>query len=219
MSEKQAEVEIEVENDDDEDNEEQTETKPAKKDNQQQQRINITKKKTKELTEAEKKQILEDARNGVENEFFQVKATKTGKPRIVVRRTTLSQQLLNEANETQPIQLPRRYMTDNQLLLEHVINLETSFNKLRSKHKKLKKRYNELEGYLYNDNDDNDNDKNDSQPNQELSQEEVRQLYVKQQQQAQQQQQQTQQQPLEQPQQQQYVQRRYVKSWRELGNQ
>ncbi|MBR6253213.1 MAG: hypothetical protein IKR04_05195, partial [Clostridia bacterium] len=100
------------------------------------------------------------------------------------------------------------YITDNQLLLEHVINLETSFNKLRSKHKKLKKRYNELEGYLYNDNDD-DNDEvsaeqHDKTPKTNINEQEQEQPKPHEQQQ-----------PQPQPQ----VQYRYVRSWRQLGNQ
>ena len=205
------EIEIEVEDDNDDEKEEKEENEVLSDAKVKPKRINITKKKTKELTEDEKKQILEDARNGIENEFFEVKSTKTGKPRIVVRRTTLSEQFIREANESQPRELPRKYITDNQLLLEHVINLETSFNKLRSKHKKLKKRYNELEGYLYNDNDDDDND-NDEAPKTNLSQTEKQQNNINEQPQEQE----PPQQPQPQPQQVQY---RYVKSWRQLGNQ
>ena len=136
------------------------------------------------MTEDEKRQLIDDARKGIKNPYFEVKPTKTGKPRISVRRTTLSEQLIDDANEHQPIQLPRKYLTDNQLLLEHVINLETSFNKLHSKHKKLKKRYNELEGYLYNDKDDGDgeSDVDKDVPKQQLPQPQLQQPQQQQQQ-------------------------------------
>ena len=196
MTDNQAEIEIEGDNE----NEPEVEEKPK--------RLTITKKKTNELSEAEKKQLIEDARNGIENEYFQVKPTKTGKPRISVRRTTLSQQLLNDANETQPVQIPRKYLTDNQLLLEHVINLETSFNKLHSKHKKLKKRYNELEGYLYNNNDtETDDDEEQQKPISESQKVQEKPIP----------QEPTQIQQQQEPQQR--VQYRYVKSWRQLGQQ
>ena len=79
---------------------------------------------------------------------------------------------------------------------------------MRNKHKKLKKRYNELENYLYND--DNDEEEkpqnevlNEVKPKQELKQNE-----------------QIKEEPQEQtPQQPSNVQYQYVKSWRNIGHQ
>ena len=114
--------------------------------------INIPRKKVTELTEAERNQLVSDAQAGVENPFYQVKLFKNGKTRICLRKQSKAQQVINEAQFNQPLPNDfKRYYTDQQLLMEHIINLETSFNALRSKHKKLKKRYNELEGYLYDD--------------------------------------------------------------------
>ena len=171
-------------------------------------RINITRKKVSELTEAERNQLIQDAQNNIENPFFNVKMFKNGSTRICLRKQSTAQKVLNEANEIQSTPTPsqsKRYYTDNQLLMEHLINLETSFNELRAKHKKLKKRYNELEGYLYADDEEpqsttivNNLNQDSNQPVQPAEQEQVPQ----------------QEQPV-----QQQVQRRYVRSWRDLNNQ
>ena len=103
-------------------------------------RINITRKKVSELTEAERNQLIQDAQNNIENPFFNVKMFKNGSTRICLRKQSTAQKVLNEANEIQSTPTPsqsKRYYTDNQLLMEHLINLETSFNELRAKHKKL----------------------------------------------------------------------------------
>ena len=96
--------------------------------------------------------------------------------------------------------------------MEHIINLETQYNKLHSKHKKLKKRYNELEGYLYADDEAPIRDKEEAPKPQQQQQQEPP---AQEPQQEQETQQEPQQPPVPQPQ----VQRRYVRSWRQLGQQ
>ena len=86
--------------------------------------------------------------------------------------------------------------------MEHIINLESSFNQLRSKHKKLKKRYNELETYLYADDEPQALEPIPEQPSESINEPNVEQA-----------QEQEEQPPKPQ------VQRRYVKSWRQLGQQ
>lgn len=164
-------------------------------------KLTIGKKKVSELSEQEKLQLVADAKNGIENEFFSVKLFKNGNSRITLRKQSKPQELI-KANENnhQPTSTAK-YLTDNQLLFEHIINLETLFGKLHAKHKKLKKRYNELEGYLYAD-DSDDEDK----PKQQVQQQPPQQQYE----QVQQQQQYEQAQPNP------YIQRRYVRSWRQI---
>lgn len=151
MTEEQTKIEIENEDND------ETETKEQHlKESFKSNRLTINRKKVSELTEAEKQQLIADAQNGFDNQYYTVKLFKNGKCKINLKKQTKAQQVIDEANEyhAPSEQQIKRYYTDNQLLMEHIINLETSFNSLRAKHKKLKKRYNELEGYLYNDNDD-----------------------------------------------------------------
>ena len=190
---------IEIENEDDE------QPKPAEAPKGTTKRLTIPRKKVSELTEEEKQQLISDAQNGLDNQFYSVKLFKNGKCRIGVKKQTKAQQIINEANEYQPqTNLQRPFYTDNQLLFEHIINLETSLNTLRTKHKKLKKRYNQLEGYLYND-DDSDDEQTPTQNSQQDLQRPEEQLQPEPQQEE------------EIPQQQ--VQYRYVRSWRQLGRQ
>ena len=116
----------------------------------------ITKKKVSELTKDEKNKLITDAKNGIENEFYKVTFCKNGNSRITLKKQTKAQELIksNESNK-EKIDVPKaKYLTDNQLLMEHIINLESLYGQLRQKHKKLKKRYNELEGYLYADDEE-----------------------------------------------------------------
>ena len=168
----------------------------------------IPRKKIPELTEAERQQLISEAQHGYDNPYYQVKFFKNGSSRIVYRKQSTAQRVIQEANDNQPVANDyKRFYTDNQLLMEHVINLETSFNKLRSKHKALKKRYNELEGYLYNDDDE-------PKPQQQQPKSTPVQTSVKQEQPTEEvieQQQQSIQQPVQQ--------RRYVRSWRDINRQ
>lgn len=119
--------------------------------------VEVPKKKVSSLSEEEKKQLIEEAKSGKESQYYKVTFCKNGNTKITQRRQTKTQQLLNESAPKEAKQEVakevdnKRYLTDTQLMLEHLINLETSFMDLRLKHKKLKKRYNELEGYLYAD--------------------------------------------------------------------
>ena len=154
---KEAVIEVEEDSSDNE-----PPLKPANKsqDNSKPNRLTIVKKKVSDLTAEERAQLIKDADEGLENDYFNVKRCKNGSTRITLRKQSTAQKVLAEAAENQAVPtLSKRYYTDNQLLLEHVINLESSFNALRSKHKKLKKRYNELEGYLLADDDEESNPK------------------------------------------------------------
>lgn len=206
-------VQIEYENDDNdekEENENETKQEEPTAKQEQETKQTIPRKRIEELTEIERAQLIAEAQQGKENEYYHVKLFKNGKTKITLKKQTKSQELI-KSNESNPERITpttpqTRYLTDNQLLFEHIINLESQYNKLHSKHKKLKKRYNELEGYLYAD---------DSDDEPKPKQKQIEQI---QQQQQPIQQQQQQQQPIQQQQQQQtpYIQRRYVRSWRDL---
>ena len=213
MSQSSDKAEIEIEDAED-DNEIKSKAKAAKHD-----RLTITRKKVSELSDAERNQLIKDAQNGIENDFFDVRLCKNGSTRICLKKQSTAQRVINEAKESNPTAVPtvsRKYYTDNQLLMEHIINLESSFNSLRAKHKKLKKRYNELEGYLYADEqplkDDvlkdvkPDNDEPVEPPKQPTKQQLEQPLN-------------NEVDPEDQPILQQPIKRRFVRSWRDLNNQ
>lgn len=211
MSDK-AEIEIEQESDNAEEEEPKPKSKKSIVKDSKPERLTITKKKVKDLSDAERKQLIDDAQNNIENDFFEVKRCKNGSSRICLKKQSKAQQILSEAAESNQTPVPttsRRYYTDNQLLMEHIINLESSFNQLRSKHKKLKKRYNELETYLYAD-DEAPAQEIIKEPAPESIQEPIGKAVAE----------------LNEPNTEQEekppqpsVQRRFVKSWRQLGNQ
>ena len=207
MSDQNVQIEIENEN---EDNEETIEIKPTQPE-QPPQKQTITRKPINELTQDEKNQLIADAKNGIQNEFYNVKFFKNGNTHITLKKQTKAQELikLNETNPEKVITPTTRYLTDNQLLFEHIINLESQYSKLHAKHKKLKKRYNELEGYLYADDSDDEKPlkQNQSQPVQQPQAQSQPPQEVQQEQQIQ-----LQQSIPSQP----YIQRRYVRSWRDL---
>ena len=173
-------------------------------------RLTITRKKIADLTENERNQLIKDAQNGLENDYYTVKMCKNGSTRICLKKQSKAQQILTEAKENQPIPTTsKRYYTDNQLLMEHIINLETSFNNLKTKHKKLKKRYNELEGYLYAD----DVRAEDEHPLKEVKPEREQKQEPEHKQEEQLEREQQHQQPIQQP-----VRYRYIRSWREINS-
>ena len=165
----------------------------------------ITKKKVSELTKDEKNKLITDAKNGIENEFYKVTFCKNGNSRITLKKQTKAQELIksNESNK-EKIDVPKaKYLTDNQLLMEHIINLESLYGQLRQKYKKLKKRYNELEGYLYADDEDERQTKHEQQiqPEQETQTQTISNNQTN---------------NIREVQDQRSVQRRYVRSWRDL---
>ena len=112
------------------------------------EQIEITQKKVKELTDDEKMLIIENAKNGVENQYFDVIFAKNGKHRIVLKKQpkqTVAQQQINSRGSM---------LTNDQLLLEHVLDLEARFAKMEMKTKKLKKKYKNLKHDIYVDTDE-----------------------------------------------------------------
>ena len=55
----------------------------------------------------------------------------------------------------------RKYLSNEQLLMEHIIELNTQMNKLKNKQKKLKNKYKGIKRDLYVDVDENDEPHND----------------------------------------------------------
>ncbi len=103
------------------------------------------------LTLEERAKIISDARNGIPSEHYDVILLKNGNTRIVkkkIKTPSLSNRLINE--QKQEVNNSKKlYMSDNQLMMEHIIELNNQVNKLANKHKKLKKKYRALKHDIY----------------------------------------------------------------------
>lgn len=122
----------------------------------------INKKLVSELTDDEKALLISNARNGIKNDYFDVTFFKNGNTRIVKRKQvkpkkqTLARRIINNNNNNNPsaIDDSKIYMSNDQLMMEHIIELNTRVEKLSAKHKKLKKKYRSLKNDIYEDADD-----------------------------------------------------------------
>ena len=109
----------------------------------------IPAKRIDELTDEERKILIENERAGIKNPHYNVKLFKNGNVRICkAKKPTLSQQVISNNGEREIRNTNgnngKVYMTDNQLMWEHIFELENKYNTLYTKHKKLKAKYNDL---------------------------------------------------------------------------
>ena len=109
----------------------------------------IPAKRIDELTDEERKILVENERAGIKNPYYNVKLFKNGNVRICkAKKPTLSQQVISNNGEREIRNTNgnngKVYMTDNQLMWEHIFELENKYNTLYTKHKKLKAKYNDL---------------------------------------------------------------------------
>ena len=116
------------------------------------------------LTLEERAKIISDARNGIPSEHYDVIVLKNGNTRIVkkkIKTPSLSNRLINE--QKQEVNNSKKlYMSDNQLMMEHIIELNNQVNKLANKHKKLKKKYRALKHDIYEEDIEQENEKGTS---------------------------------------------------------
>ena len=101
------------------------------------------------LTEDEKSYLINLYKNGGEDNHFKVYFYKNGTNKIVKKKQPpqrLSAKLLDKIENSK-----KPSLTNEQLLMEHVIDLETKFATLQQKHKKLKKYYKSLHEDIYAD--------------------------------------------------------------------
>ena len=101
------------------------------------------------LTEDEKSYLINLYKNGGEDNHFKVYFYKNGTNKIVKKKQPpqrLSAKLLEKIENSR-----KPSLTNEQLLMEHVIDLETKFATLQQKHKKLKKYYKSLHEDIYAD--------------------------------------------------------------------
>ena len=122
-------------------------------------------KDVKKLTSEEREQIISNFKNGIDNEFYDVKTLKNGTTRIVKKKNktqSLSNKLISSNKDNEQFVKPeRKYLSNEQLLMEHIIELNTQMNKLKNKQKKLKNKYKGIKRDLYVDVDENDEPHND----------------------------------------------------------
>ena len=121
---------------------------------------NISSKSVKQLSKSERSRLISDFENGTENPYFKVMRMKNGSIRVTKRREPLLEDA-SKANESANQRIERKLinssgkrLTNEQLLMEHIIDLETRYERMRMKHKKLKKRYNALENTIFEDDDE-----------------------------------------------------------------
>lgn len=132
-----------------------SENKPieTKEDNheEQQQTKQITEiplKKISDLSKEEKDIIVNNARQGIDSQYYKVSFYKNGNTRITKKKQPKEQTSQKIIKQRAPS------MTTEQLLMEHVIGLETQMGILREKHKKLKGKYKKIYQDVYVDEDD-----------------------------------------------------------------
>lgn len=117
--------------------------------------MKIENKKVEKLTEAEKDYLVNLYKNGGEHELYSVKFFKNGNYHINKKKQkpsydTTNRLLSMNQNENKPLM-----MTTEQLLMEHVMDLETKYNLLYQKHKKLKRSYKSIQEDIYCDDEEN----------------------------------------------------------------
>ena len=137
-----------------------SENKPIVEDNdeqheheqEQEQLIHqIALKKISQLTKDEKDILINNAKNNIENDNYNVTFFKNGNYRITKKTPA------KESTATKIIR-ENKGMTNEQLLFEHVINLESQIAILRQKHKNLKRNYKQIYEDVYVDDDEIQND-------------------------------------------------------------
>jgi hypothetical protein len=112
-----------------------------------QKTIPVIRKRVADLNDKEKEDIMAIYNNGGEHPDYNVRMFKNGNKTITLKKKKaepVSSQLLKD-------DIPRTdkkvHLSDNQLLMEHVMDLQIKCEKLMSKHKKMKKRLAEYEQY------------------------------------------------------------------------
>lgn len=112
-------------------------------------------KPVRKLTKNEREKLMREYADGVDNKYYKVMKMKNGQMRITKRSNPLVD--ADAAHETVSDKIDTRFgkrLTNDQLLLEHIIDLEKRYEVMRMKHKKLKKRYNKLEQDIFDDESD-----------------------------------------------------------------
>ena len=117
--------------------------------------IQIDKKPIKKLTNNEKDIIINNAKNGIENKYYDVLMFKNGNSRIIKKKYKGSDSIVSEDKHISNITNPTsKILSNDQFLIEHIIELNNKFERLKNKQKKLKSKYRRMKYDIY-DNIDN----------------------------------------------------------------
>jgi hypothetical protein len=137
--------------------EHQDEEQPGHDSGVEQPAYKWTSKPVKQLSKSERDRLIEDFEKGTENVYFKVNRLKNGGYRINKRSNPLVTDA-TEAPAKTAENISKKYdgkqLTTEQLLLEHMFELERKYEIMRMKHKKLKKRYNKLEDDIFESDDE-----------------------------------------------------------------
>ena len=137
----------------------------------------VEKKQIPKLTADERALIIKNHIDGVDQPFYQVKQFKNGNFTIMRKkeqRPSLTERVVRSEKPPENISnnSPAKvYYSDNQLLFEHIIELNSKVDKLMNKHKKLKRRYQNLQQDIYEDDAENETNLETSEIQQEIPQE------------------------------------------------
>ena len=106
-------------------------------------------KQVSKLTDDEKSYLIDLYKNGGEDDNYKVYFYRNGTNKIVRKKQPPKYNTTKRLLETQ-----KQAMTTEQILMEHVIDLEAKYATLYQKHKKLKKSYKTLHEDIYCDSDE-----------------------------------------------------------------
>ena len=96
-------------------------------------KLTIEKKPINQLTPSEKDIIINNAKNGIDNKYYDVKLFKNGNSRIILKKnkvnTELSDKNKSDKNKS------KVYLSNDQFLVNYIIDLNTKVNNLKNKQK------------------------------------------------------------------------------------
>jgi len=115
--------------------------------------VNTLSKKIADLTDNEYNKIVNDLMNGVVYANYDLKKFNNGSFRLVYKKKPTTRQKAVERTQNKSKNADEKvvYLTDNQLMLERLIDLEVKCAKLEMKNKKRKNQINEIMDSYYVD--------------------------------------------------------------------
>jgi hypothetical protein len=114
--------------------------------------VPATKKKSGKISKKQQRlNAIEDFKNGIENSDFKVYSLKNGSYRVVKRETPPAKIENNVESKPEIMPVINQQYTNEQYLINHILELEKKFEKLRLKQKKLKKSHKKIKADIYDD--------------------------------------------------------------------
>ena len=109
----------------------------------------------KDLTPDERAIIIKNYSDGIKNDNYEVKMLKNGNPSISRKRggkpRNINDDIIKEAGK---VSGRVGNLTTEQFMIKNFIDLENKFTKLKTKQKRLRKKYKKLKGDIYVDDED-----------------------------------------------------------------